>query len=462
MNFKSLILLFGVVIFTISCKDSANKDKKSKKVTLVGTIANYEQDTLYLKNITAKNTLYKDIVYAIPLINKTNFNFTFDLEEPNYFQSGRTFFYLTPGDSLVANIDTKGRDLASFTGKGAEANNFLRKLPYPKGGSYWGNKELSANIKSYKDMPETFKIVVEDRLNVLRALTNVSDEFKRLESSRINFDYVNTLKSTTYLYYYKLRSGDITEEQYNTLTQEASEYLTPFMESYLKDFNSTDYLQLEVFQSILYYLKDDSFRAKLNLPELSEELKEYIVTGNLISEFSKEGYSKAFKEKLNQEKSKIKNQEYINAIEFKEKEYEAITEGSPASDLKFNKLDGSTVNLSDYKGKVVVIDLWATWCGPCMAEKPSFEALEEKFHNNDNVEFISLSIDTEKTWKKYFEKNEVKGNQLQIYRNELSDYMVVSIPRFFVIDKDQKIVDVFAPWPSSGKLEEMINNILNK
>ncbi|WP_298287330.1 two-component regulator propeller domain-containing protein [uncultured Lutibacter sp.] len=80
----------------------------------------------------------------------------------------------------------------------------------------------------------------------------------------------------------------------------------------------------------------------------------------------------------------------------------------------------------------------------------------------DNVEFISLSIDTEKAWKKYFEKNEVKGKQLQIYRNELSDYMVVSIPRFFVIDKDQKIVDVFAPWPSSGKLEEMINNILNK
>jgi len=69
----------------------------------------------------------------------------------------------------------------------------------------------------------------------------------------------------------------------------------------------------------------------------------------------------------------------------------------------------------------------------------------------------TLKEGAQKVWKNYFEKNEIAGNQLQINRSQLANYKVAGIPRFFVIDMNFKIVDVFAPLPSSGDLENLIN-----
>ncbi|MFC2110551.1 TlpA family protein disulfide reductase [Bacteroidota bacterium] len=443
------------LILLISCFSCKN-EPINNTVVLSGVYANSEQDTLFMTNLTSKELLYKNEVHAIPLTNKTTFNYSFTLKKPAYFQIGRTFFYLSPGDNLVATLDSETRETAFFKGQGAQANNYLSQVTYPMAGSYWSVKSVSSKINNYKDVPNVFEEEVKQRLQKLNDLEQVSENFKRLEKARIKFDYINSLQKVQYLFYHKARNGEIVRKEIDSLTQEAKDYYVPYVKNNLDDFNNLEYLQLEVFQTVLNDLKKETFKTKHNLPEFNRDLQEYILTGNLINGFKNEGYTKTFIEKFNSELKHIKNPDYISALKNELNEYHSISNGQPASDVSFTKLDGNKIKLSNFKGKLIVVDLWATWCGPCMRLKPNFEKLEEKYKNNNEIAFISLSLDTEKKWRKYFETHEPKGNQFHIQRSELSNYKVTGIPRFFVIDKEFNIVDVFAPAPVSGNLEEII------
>ena len=118
--------------------------------------------------------------------------------------------------------------------------------------------------------------------------------------------------------------------------------------------------------------------------------------------------------------------------------------------------------ISSYKGKVLYIDAWATWCGPCKREIPSLKTLEEEYHGK-NVQFISVSTDKDiKVWKDFIVKESMGGHQLhqsENFEETISKlYIINSIPRFIIIDEAGNIVNTDAPRPSSG---EEIRNILN-
>jgi thiol-disulfide isomerase/thioredoxin len=69
---------------------------------------------------------------------------------------------------------------------------------------------------------------------------------------------------------------------------------------------------------------------------------------------------------------------------------------------KFVNMDGAPVNLSDYKGKTVFINLWATWCPPCRAEMPHIESLYQKVKDTENLEFLMIALDKEMEKSKSF------------------------------------------------------------
>jgi len=112
-------------------------------------------------------------------------------------------------------------------------------------------------------------------------------------------------------------------------------------------------------------------------------------------------------------------------------------EGTPALPFSYPDISDKKVSLSDLKGKVVVLDIWATWCGPCKAEEPHWEKLVESFKGKD-VAFVGISVDQDKkAWDKYVPEKGLKGIQLHAGPgNDLSKaYQISGIPRYLLIDK---------------------------
>jgi thiol-disulfide isomerase/thioredoxin len=92
------------------------------------------------------------------------------------------------------------------------------------------------------------------------------------------------------------------------------------------------------------------------------------------------------------------------------------------------------------KGKVIVINFWATWCPPCIAEMPSLEDLYQKYKTNDNVVFLFVSNEDVSVIKNFMSKKEYTFKVYQSLTEYPTEFNVSSIPRTFVISKKGDIV----------------------
>jgi thiol-disulfide isomerase/thioredoxin len=189
-------------------------------------------------------------------------------------------------------------------------------------------------------------------------------------------------------------------------------------------------------------------------------IKDWYAMSTLVEKMHKLSDKKelaAFEQKI----AAFKTESYKVAARKMLKNLMSFGKGDPAVDFTTVDMAGNQVNLSSLKGKVIYVDIWATWCGPCMQEMPYFEKLKLQYKDNPNVVFVSLSIDdSEKPWKQSVESRKADGYQWLINRSKLQAYNIVGIPRSLLIDKDFKMVDMDAPMPSEVTAVTAINNLL--
>ena len=128
--------------------------------------------------------------------------------------------------------------------------------------------------------------------------------------------------------------------------------------------------------------------------------------------------------------------------------------------LAFKAVDGRSVDLAAMKGKVVLIDFWATWCGPCVGELPHLLEAYHKLHDR-GFEIVGISLDQEKDaleqftkkrgmpWPQYFD-GEGWGNKFA------REFGITGIPAMWLIDRDGKLVDMEARNDLAGKVERLL------
>lgn len=122
--------------------------------------------------------------------------------------------------------------------------------------------------------------------------------------------------------------------------------------------------------------------------------------------------------------------------------------------------EGNTVDFSMFKGKYVYIDLWASWCGPCIKEVPHLQKLEAELENK-NVVFLSISVDAkEEQWKAKMKQLNMHGNQLHNKDNSLCNNLnVKGIPFFLIYDKEGNLYMYNAPRPSHPGLKILLEEL---
>jgi thiol-disulfide isomerase/thioredoxin len=137
------------------------------------------------------------------------------------------------------------------------------------------------------------------------------------------------------------------------------------------------------------------------------------------------------------------------------------SDSNAAADFKLQDLSGKPVSLSDYRGKAVLIDFWATWCPPCRAAIPGLEKLHKSYASKGLV-ILGVSLD-QGGWDSVTAFVQEQGITYAVLKGTddvISDYQVRTIPMIVILNKEGKIVKRYIGYGADEELERDIKSLL--
>lgn len=445
-NFHKFLTILTTLALTYSLNVIYSQDLSSY-VRLSGEITNPNSD-----KITIRGNGY---IKVIDVNTNGTFDDTLVIKEGNftfYDTKESTAMYLAPGYRLDISLDGKEFDeTLKYSGIGEKPNNFNASY-------FLFNEKNAIDSETYKKMEnqEYFDYELKTHASLMKLLNESeieNEKFLENQADKFRFQMLNNL---------------ITKLGEDYFAGKTKGIITQYMDSEIDKIDFKDSVLFASNNDYRYFLSSyfvagltsgDLKTLELYNEELLEMQKKSIVTT------LKRGISFYNMDKLDlyyQTYVKLAaNDKDINRIKGKYERIKTLKKGSPSPSFNYPDSSGKNISLESLKGKLVYVDVWATWCGPCKAQIPFLKQLEEKYREED-IAFVSLSIDQLKNiskWKDMIVDKELEGIQIiadKAWRSKfVTDYVIEGIPRFILIDKDGNLMDPMAPRPAVYKKGEM-------
>ncbi|MDO4229248.1 MAG: TlpA disulfide reductase family protein, partial [Capnocytophaga sp.] len=140
-----------------------------------------------------------------------------------------------------------------------------------------------------------------------------------------------------------------------------------------------------------------------------------------------------------------------------------FTEFSPTKvpEYSFQDVHGKDIQLADFKGKTIYVSFWATWCSPCMAQKPKLEEIKKKFETNPTILFIDISLDKNvNAWKTFLSEHNPAGIQLNSPNEKQvrEIFQIAGIPHNIIIHPDGIYKTISRPTQLKDVHYELLTN----
>ena len=379
-----------------------------------------------------------------------------------------SYVYLRPGEHLSLDTISTQPLVMSPLGDRSKENEYLLRLAQSLNEDLDGVR-LTAMASSE---PDSFLIKLEQKFSASAAVLEealaeegLAPDFKDAIDFYLRSFYGTHLANYSMVYgyhhdtvpelpedfYQPITSVDLTDNNW-LLFENSRQMLSTW---HGRDIDYSDYGSPPAYFAALLESAQNAYPGSL-VGDYTEyaSLEEYINFGNGIDNADAE---------ITAYQQRVTNTYLQEQLKATIEPWQALKSGEPAPDFLVRNREGQEVRLADLAGKRVYIDVWATWCGPCIREIPALKTLEEELHDA-GVQFVSISIDAEKDhekWLDFIEERELGGLQLMADGAWQSDvvesYNIKGIPRFLLIDEEGKIISADAPRPSDPSAKDVIS-----
>ncbi|WP_204345955.1 TlpA family protein disulfide reductase [Psychroserpens algicola] len=455
---RLIIALFAISI--VACK----QEPKVDYVILSGAVENSSATKATLKNANFNTELSID--------KNGVFSDTIQIPESGFysFSIGREYtpVYLSFGNNLNVTIDAQKFDESiSYSGEGATENNYLAAKTL-------NSIKATSNAKALYSSDETsFKNTIDSiqsqNENQLHALEKANESFLATEKQNLVYDNYLMLKNYAqrHGFYTKKENFEVSEDFFpdelkNLTFDDAEAYKTSQSYKNMAFRQNIDDLFKTLGDDIsTVSVKELQSIEAIKVTALKNDVIDYL--GNFLVSPANENMESIY----NFFKNNTTNEDTKKALTETFEKNKDLVKGKPSPQfVNYENHKGGDMSLADLKGKYVYVDVWATWCGPCIREIPSLKEVEKQFHN-ENIAFVSTSIDEMKNrdkWLAMVDEKELGGVQLMADKDWSSDfvkaYAIQGIPRFILIDPNGNIVSADAPRPSDPNLVKLLEKEL--
>lgn len=447
----------------------------SQEIIIKGKINNPVTNTVELSFPTHIDT-YKDVTLKLDSINNT-FEYRDKLTDIAYLYLNHVSYkdskctechfsdlIIEPGDEIDISFDTKDfRNSLKFEGKSAEKFRY-----YVEDTEATKKKDWEQIIRQHANKPikEYFAVIdqaIQAKLTILQKYKQkVSPMFYAIREADIkaiiNKNRLSVLYDTTtqdfkaiqaFPYeYQKVFFANLPSQNDTTVkAKHFLSYITSLNYTYLSEYN-TLFKNSDSPNKVSFVRQNQVYFH----PAFAEELSGQTILKHIV----KHGITPKYQAEIAEFKALYPDGTIMQEIEELLGAKKDFIVGKPAIPFKLVDLNGKEISLKDLQGKVIYMDFWASWCGPCVRDIWSARKMKEHFKDRDDIVFLYISRDFNETdWKSAIEKYNIKGIHVLASDESpiIKDYAISSMPSYFIIGKDGNFhtIEPVSPIINEGK-----------